>query len=219
MIRDRQRPALGPRPGGGARLLHREGRHGGARRRDAAGDGRLPLAHGGPCRAGGRLDRADGDPRPASDGGGDRGPGARADGARALPAPSSSPPKTASASYEELKARAASSSARRPKSVPTGSTRASATRRGTASASPRFACRPGSERLRTGMGAAGLEPVTSSLVEAALSQLSYAPGMPESSSGALAERPRAMSQVRRCKCRCKPCNFSANSVFLLAATD
>ena len=69
---DRQRAAVGPRPGGGARLLHREGRHGGPRRRHAARDGRLPLAHRRPGRTGGRLDRADGDPRPAGDGRRDR---------------------------------------------------------------------------------------------------------------------------------------------------
>ena len=40
----RHRPAVGARPGRGARVLHREGRLGGAQRRHRARDGQLPLA-------------------------------------------------------------------------------------------------------------------------------------------------------------------------------
>ena len=54
---------MGPRPGRGARLLHREARHGGPLRRHAARDGRLPLADRQPGRPGGRRDRPDGGPR------------------------------------------------------------------------------------------------------------------------------------------------------------
>jgi catechol 2,3-dioxygenase-like lactoylglutathione lyase family enzyme len=57
---------------------------------------------------------------------------------------------------------AASSSAKLPKSVPTGSTRAFAILRETASGSPRSACRPRSETSAE-MGTAGLEPATSAL--------------------------------------------------------
>ena len=53
---DRKRAAMGPRPGRGPRLLHREARHGGASRRHPRRDGRLPLAHRRPARPGGRLD-------------------------------------------------------------------------------------------------------------------------------------------------------------------
>ena len=55
-----------------------EARHGAARRRDAARDGRLPLAHRRAGRAARRRDRADGHPRPAGDGPGDGRAGARA---------------------------------------------------------------------------------------------------------------------------------------------
>ena len=73
---DRQRAAVGPRPGRGARLLHPEARHGGPRRRHPRRAGQLPLAHRRPARAARRLDRADGDPGPAGDGRGDRRAGA-----------------------------------------------------------------------------------------------------------------------------------------------
>ena len=65
---NRQRPALGPRPGRGARLLHREARLRGANRRHASRARRLPVAHGQPAGAARRRDRADGDPGPAGDG-------------------------------------------------------------------------------------------------------------------------------------------------------
>ena len=62
---DRQRPAVGERPGRSRRVLHEEARHGGARRRDAAGDGRLPLAHRRPRRPARHRHRADARARPA----------------------------------------------------------------------------------------------------------------------------------------------------------
>ena len=69
-------------------------------------------------------------------------------------------------------------------------------------------------RPRTEYGRSWARTSDLRLVEAALSQLSYAPGVPESSSGARADaRSRAAPQVRRCKCRCKLCNFSATRCF------
>ena len=132
MIKIATRPALGPRPGRGARLLHRQARHGGPRRRHPGRDGRLPLAHRRPARPGGRRDRADGDPRPAGVRRGDRragpqpaGQGLRRDGLpdhRRLPAPPTRSSRPA-----------ASSSPRRPRSARTASTRAFAIRAATRS--------------------------------------------------------------------------------------
>ena len=51
---DRQRPAVGDRPGRGPGVLHRQARHGGAFRCDPARDGQLPLADGRSGRSGRR---------------------------------------------------------------------------------------------------------------------------------------------------------------------
>ena len=63
MIKITNANALGARPGRGARLLHREARDGAPRRRDAARDGQLPLAHRRAGRPARRRHRPDGHAR------------------------------------------------------------------------------------------------------------------------------------------------------------
>ena len=116
---DRQRPAVGPRPGRGPRVLHREARLGGPLGRHAARDGRLPLADRRPRRPGGLLRRADGRPRPAGDRRPRRASRCSTSPPRASPAPCSSPPRTSAPTTSSSRP-AASSSPRQPEERPYG---------------------------------------------------------------------------------------------------